>query len=279
MPRLYLDTPNGSEAVAGPAGENRIVRGAIVAGLDTTAPAEVLIKALSVPGMPARDSILSPAYPRYTLRRYAVRAIRGRMALLRLIYEEPPLDTPPETFAAEDVTTLSTGTTMLVPGTLEPLRVSFNNTVTASDLAAGDTAVVSFPQPLRSLVLTGLYNTPPDLSLLAALRHVNHADFQGLPKGYWLYTGVRVQFSNRDRKYQVTCTVTTKITEDWSSIAATRNPADGKFAEVPAATQTKLRNQVYEKGIRHQANGLLKVGLFDTVNMSALFGTILDRMP
>lgn len=276
--RLRLDTVANAEADVG-GGRSRVSRGFAVLDLDTTNPAEVLLRAVAMTGMPRRLDMLSPAYPSYKLQRYALRAIRGKIALGRLIYETPPgpegsLD---ETFSAEDVTTLSTGTTQLQPVTMEELRISFASTGTTADLDAGETATVNFPVPLRSLVLSGLFSSPPDYVLLQAIRHVNDATWMGFPRGYWLYTGIRVQFDNSSQKYAVTATLTSKCEEDWSTYVAVRNPADGKFARVPLSLTNTLKAQQYEFGIRNQKSGLLKTGLYRAANFPAIFGPILNR--
>lgn len=278
MPRLYLDTVANAEADI-VQGQTRISRGFAVAGIDTTNAAEALLRGLSIGGMPARGSMLSPNYPTWTLRRYAVRALRNKILTGRLVYEEPLLGTPDETFAAEDTTTLASGTTQFVPGTMEPLRVVFGGTLTIADLAAGETVTLSEPDSLRNIVLSGLFSTPPDIALQAAHKSVNAETWMGLPRGYWWYSGIRVTWDNSSRKYRVTITVTTKTEQDWSSYGATRNPADGKYAQVPQNELNTLATQQYERGVRYQKYGLMKAGLKRLVNFHNLFGTIVDRLP
>lgn len=272
---IYLDTPAGAEADI-VQGNTRVSRGFIATKIDTTSPAEAMLMAMV--GLPGRGSLLSSRFP-WPLKRYAVRALRGRVLTGRLIYEEPLLGQPEETFFAEDVTTLSTGTTQLMPGSLEELRVSFGSTVTGSDLNAGETATVSYPVSLRSLVISGMFTSPPDIALQTAIRSVNAETWMGLPPGYWWYSGIRVAYSNSDNRYRVTITCTTKSEEDWSTYAATRNPTDGKFVSVPSTELATLRQQTYARGIRYQKYGLLKVGLFRMVNFHSLFGNITNRMP
>lgn len=268
---LILDTVEGCEAEIAK-GLIRTNRGAVVKNLDVTEPREVLLRAMGMPGMPIRGDMLSPRYPNVTLDRIAVRAVRGRIALFRLVYQQlTALPDGVESFAIEDVTTLSTGTTQFLPGTLKQLRVSYTDTETESDLAAGDTATISFPVPMRSLILWGMFSQRPPLSVLGAMRRVNDSVWMGLPKGFWLFSGVRVQWSNRDNRYRVTCTVTTKSEEDWSSYSGIRGP-DGKWMRVPQAIIDRYRDQDYDYGIRNQSSGLLKVGPFKLVNMRAVFG-------
>lgn len=272
---LKLDTVDGAEGEVRK-GLKRVVRGAVITDMDVSVPAEVIPRAMTYPGLPNMGSSLSSSYPTYRLARIIPRAARGKIVFLRLVYEDE--STPGggggpvfETFSVEDVTTLASGSTQLLPGDLTPLRVSLTGTDTEADLAAGETATMSYPVPMRSLVLYGLFATRPSVSLLHAMRYVNGATWMGLPKGYWLLSGVSVRYSNVQEGFAVTCTTTTKTEEDWSSYNSVRGP-DNKHIRVPEAETTMLRNQTYEYGIRYKKYGLLKAGPFRLQNFSALFG-------
>lgn len=271
-------------ALAAEAGRDRtrayVIMTGVIRDWEPSTPATALIEALESSGMPQIGEALSPTRTDLTCKNHYVKPLDGpgitygNIARVRILFETSRLigPTPIETFAVEDTTNLGSGTTQLLPYALTPLKVYGNAEDDDPENGPKDIATIGLPIPMRSIVLYGLFEERPSEDILSVTRHVNHAEWQGLPKGYWLCSGPRTRWSNLDEMYRVSVAFTTKQEEDWSEYQILRDPDTGRPWPVDDELVEGLKEDEYEFGINHQYDGILKVGPFRAANFTSIFG-------
>lgn len=276
----------------------------------TNQSASALARALETVGLPQLRTNPYPEdltiAPNASIQNYRVRSIRNSDDAVFLFadFDTPILPSSPAVFTASDDYGLQQVTTSLFPGTWEPLSFSWKDPADPAAQNVTDTATMSFPIPLRKIVLSG-WVANRDLDVYRpAFRMVNSDTWRGLPPGYWLFAGMHTErdaaasplpavdggfqvpvdgpinratlnnsLNNPDARFQSSFQCITKVTEDWRQAEAFRSQHTGKLVTVPKTITDAARAKPYTYGVDANANGLIVVGLFQMTSFTALFGT------
>lgn len=267
--RLILDTVQGSEANVA-VYEGRLIRTAIVKdpplGVGAISNPAAVIAALSAFGMPQRgDPFPDAAFQDYFLKRHVVRALTATTLAVQLIYEWHGLLT------IVDTSTLTNVQTQLHPNGFVPIYVSWQN---PNDVAGGTVkrvATFNTTLPLRHVIASQTVDHPASSGVLNSFASVNKYPWNGLPAGFWLFSGLEGESDDNGITYRYTCTLTTKQREDWSQIEYLKDER-GVAVIVKSTDVTALRVKPYAFSIDTSVNGVTKVGLYPLVDFSTLFG-------
>jgi hypothetical protein len=262
--KVKRDLVQGQEANAQILGE-RIVEPWLV----SEAGGASLRECRDAPGIPAVGDYHERATNARVVNKFA-RAVAGGMCKVYVIWETPAvrLAVPYESFKMTDTTGLTSSQTEVHPKDYEQLLVWMTG-----GTGRQKTATVSYPIATRRLTFEGLFvERPPDSVRLLANK-VNHAEWEGLPRGYWHCNFVEAEFSNRDNLYRVSVSVESHAGEGpWWTLWIGRDDS-GEHKIVPASVLAAMRARAYDWDIITQTDGVLLAGMYDTADFGVLVGS------
>lgn len=226
---------------------------------------DVLIRALAVSGLPQKgDRLTSYApYDKYFLKRHIVRPFDATTCLIEMWYDYNGV------LRVRDSSQLSSVPSQINPQTKNALYVTYQPPGGGKPIKKLATLVS--PLPMRQLVFSQTVDFMASPAVLECLGGVNHQAWQGLPKGYWLCSGLDASTDDEGITYDYTATFTTKQVEDWSQYAFMTDDT-GQAVEIPQANITTMRNAEYSAGETSDPKGILKVGMFSERDFLTTFG-------
>lgn len=266
---------------------NRYRRIAYVSGITGEGHSRT-VNVYNAPGMPAIGD-KHPDKPRATLKsRQADSVLANDVMRVELIYETPrgaggEQGAQSRRWIVQDATSLTTESTQLLPGLNAkagkggvPLRVA----VSVSDKRERmeDTGTISFQRPIRALTLSGPVLAGTDEDIKAAVGCVNADNWQGKPRGYWLFAGFSSTSSTDSLLKQLELTFLTRNREDWGTGLILRDSVTGRFIQGDDVDEAakKLRQKEYGYGILYPDNannkGIIKVCPYIDVPFFSIFG-------
>jgi hypothetical protein len=268
---LKLDLLDGAELETDDQGLLRVTRMALATGLDTSQPWKVLLNALYQAGCPQTGQQWQ-GDPKLIVNRHLVRSVRAcDQASVAIIFErDDTFDPLTKNGGAviEDSTHLSQEMV-----SLDRLGVPIRVTYTApSGRRYVKSAEVPQLVPIRTLTVTTTIKGKPSSAVLKAAGTVNLTEWQGLPKGWWMFLGVQVIGDFKGKSTQVRGQFLTR-NRDWSEFAAYRDDR-GDIPKVDSTWVNALRNSPYGEGVGLDPgiNGISKWALYYELSFEGLFG-------
>lgn len=265
--RLILDTVSGAELDSG-IGAGRILRTGLIIGIplpmyppDPT----ILVQALEASGMPQKgDPHPAPGYEKWFCKRHIIRPVNAGQATVVIVYEYLGI------LSIIDSSTLSGAPTQLWPQDFTPLYVHWRP---ASDPTKDLPKLLTLNAmlPLRHITISQTIDHEASPDVLAAFKTVNNQPWMGLPKGYWLFSGIEGSSQDQGITYTYTAVLSTKQTEDWSQMGFYVDEA-GHNVYVDPGLVSALRSEEYTYAIHDTVNGVTKVGMFDLSDFQAILG-------
>lgn len=162
--------------------------------------------------------------------------------------------------------------TNMVPGTREPIVVSWTATAPATGSVPADNITFDVPLPVRAITVTSLNLGAPPTGYQEAVGYVNDATWYGKPVGYWLLTRFRSDVSKYQGSYAIEATAMSRNYADWSETGTLVNKLTGKYVTVDPTEITNMNALTYSRGIIYPGNGVVRVGPHPTTNFSTIFG-------
>jgi hypothetical protein len=178
-----------------------------------------------------------------------------------------------------DTSTLSTVPTQIHPKDQKPLYVMWSpDSVPYPPVSDADKKktikkllTLNTQVPMRHLVVSTTIDHVANGDVLEAFPSVNDADWMGLKKGFWLYSGIE-GFSDDDKTtYTYTATFTTRQTEDWSQVGFMTDDT-GQPITIPEDDVATLRKKEYDYTRDISVRGMLKTGMFRLRSFYDIFG-------
>lgn len=264
---LKLDLVRGHEVIVAIA-NGRISR----MGLATAAVGELpsiipsskqLIKVLALSGLPQRgDRFPDADYDDYILKQHIVRAFDALNYGIEMIYEFKG------TMTVSDSSTLSYVPTQLHPSDFKPLYVKYTP---AGGAEIKKLLTLNSPLPMRHLTITKTIDFMASSDVIDAYPSVNQVEWMGLPKGFWLFSGLDGYTDDDGVTYTYTATFTTKQRENWSQLGFMTDD-NGQAIAIPEASVATLRATEYAYAQNTTVNGLLLTGQVPLADFFAIFG-------
>lgn len=268
--KLRLDTVHGHEIITH-VSQGRISRMALATAAVGELPSLVpsssqLINALSVLGLPQKGAEYPhPDYEDYYLKTHIARAFDALNYGIEMIYEWKGLRT------ITDTSTLSTVPTQIHPKDNKPLYIRWLPPGVTDPLkAVTKLLTLNDHIPMRHLIISATLDYMASPDVINAFPSVNQFDWMGLPKGYWMYSGID-GFTDDNITYTYTATFSTKQIEDWSQYGFMYDDT-GQPIAVPEADVVALRTAAYSYGRDTSKNGILKVGMKREKDFFNIFG-------
>jgi len=268
---LILDTVKG-HGVKMSFGSGRIVRTGIIKAEPAELPAgstptpAMLLIASKHPQLPNYgDPYPEVGYEGYYLKDIVINAVTARIYTVQLVYEFRGIVT------IKDSSTLSMVNSQLHPDGFTPIYVQWINPNDPNAKTIKKVANVRSPLPMRHVTFKATVDFQASNDFLSAFGSVNHDTYRGLPKGYWLYTGIEGESLDDGITYTFTATISTKQREDWSEVNFLVDDR-GQPIPLPEADVEALRSKPYEYSIDNSTNGVVKVGMAPLADFTSLFG-------
>lgn len=279
---LKLDTVARATIVDNVNTGPKITRTGIIKGINTLGMTadQVMAQCPLVPGQPAFKSFY-PAAP-YTdcqMTQVAYEPFEGQPGKTRALYTYERLSSasPIVTFVLNRQTTMVEEITEIHPGTKEPMAVTwikYTNILPGVPVPTDfviRTARFRYPRPLQRLTAKGYYRDgPPPADMINALNSVNDANWRGLAKGYWWYSGQSDVTLDKGGSYTITLELQTRIDRDWSQWQVLED-VNGRYLQPTQSDVVDLWNLPYAYDVKTR-NGITKTGLFRLANFGGIFG-------
>lgn len=276
MPTLKLDTVQGHEVLDG-FRRGQIVRkgkvlftpGELNPFSTTEGSPTVLTRAINIGGMPFKgDPYPDPRYSSYFLKTFRANAVSATIVEIDLIYEYQGQ------IIIRDTSSLTGVEVQLHPSDGSPMYVKWRSNTAVPATEKVNLASFKSTQPIRyfSFQQTVAFVASP--AILSAFGTVNSITWHGLPKGYWLLSGLDAYSDDNGLTWTYQATWSTRCTRDWSEYSPMMNerglPVLGSDATTVAAVKALYATD-YDYGFT-MINGITKAGLYPLSDFLALFG-------
>jgi hypothetical protein len=254
-----------------------IVRIGLAEGIPIDTPASVLPLALTAAGMPGYGEA-HPTVPACRVRRTVIRPVdAGDKARVELYYSTDEVGGEPNgTFVLKDSTAL-TQELVELDGNFEPIVVSF--TPDASSASQVD-KVIRTPRltPMRTFTVFAVVQNRPGIGTLLTVGKVNDRQWQGLPKGYWICSGVEATSSDAVGAIPtltVAASFLTRQYRDWSEYGFyidSNGDIPATDANFDAGAIRGVMESSYRVGLDQSAQAFTKVGHYQMADFAGIFG-------
>jgi hypothetical protein len=239
--------------------------------------ADILIKSLATSGMPQIGDG-HPNITNCTVQRHIVRGMATNQARVEIVYETPVAGafSPPQgTLLLRDSTVLTTEETS-VSELGNVIHVNYQPTVNPTGNSRV-TKVATFQKllPMRQLTIAGIIKgaaNRPSEDVLNAIGTVNENPWQGLKKGFWLFSGFTGDTADLGKTISIEASFLTRIHRDWRSFATFRDDRGEIPQDIKQADVNNLRDRKEYSISAIPANGLVAVGLYKMSNFRSIFG-------
>lgn len=289
-PILTLDIAEGARVETSPT-DLRITRVCLAENIPTTNPRALLSTALGMDGLPRYNEI-HPEFPQASVRRFVVTPTgEPNSAWIDVIYETPgPMSGEYGLWYVRDETTVHQEM-WGVDWNGESIVAEFTPPAAAvtpgfSPVAGGAKKIpfaLEVPRlvPMRTITVAGYLRTPPSGRMLYTLGSVNQKTWFGLPKGFWLCTGLRADAHLTSKKLKndagiqakgigISMTFISRVYRDWREYGFYRD-FQNKLTEIDRSVVGDLVKIGYRQDqIRKEK--VTVVGLYPMADFRDIFG-------